>query len=458
MFREYDIRGQIDQPNELTEEAIDAIGRGFAVFLHKRGIGDAIIGHDSRAHSAKVKDITVKALLESGINVIEIGQVLTPIFYFSQYELKKKGGVMITASHNPGKWSGFKHAYDYSVTLNPDDIKELYDAVTAGAFLRGNGAHETHEGIIEAYTRDILSRVKIAKRLRVLVDTANGTAGPIVPEMLRRAGCEVIEQYTNLSEERHHAANPSTLEMLEAMQEGARHHEVDIALGFDEDGDRLGVVSEKGEIVWSDQVLMLLSRPLLAAYPGAKIVFDVKCTQALFDEIPARGGVPVMWKTGHSYIKTKAKEVDAALAGERSGHFFFRKGHYGFDDAPFAALKLLEYLSHESKPLSQLVAELPRYFTSPVWHAPCADEKKYAVIEQLVREFKQEYGVDKVIDINGARVYLEDGWGLVRASSNIPMLVLVFEAKTGEGLKKIESAFREKLSHFPEVGSEWVSG
>ena len=459
MFREYDIRGRIDKEDELTPEAIDAIGRGFAVFLKKRGLHEAIVGHDARPYSKTVKDITVAALLESGINVIEIGEVLVPIFYFSQYHLQKKGGVMITASHNPWGWSGFKHAYDYSTTLVSDDVCELYGIVEKGEFITGKGGREVYNNIIADYKKDILARVKIARPLKVLVDTGNGTAGPIVPAILREAGCEVVEQYTDIQgENRHHDANPSTMGMLEAMAEGVKKNAVDIGLGFDDDGDRLGAVDEKGEVIWPDRILILLSRLLLKEESGAKIVFDVKSTEALPEDIKAHGGVPVMWKTGHSYIKAKAREIKADLAGERSGHIIYFHNYYGFDDALFAALKLLEYISSQNLSLSKIFSDVPRYFSSPVWHASCADAQKYAVVEKLTAEFKKEYGNDKVIDINGARVYIKDGWGLIRASSNVPALVLVFESKTEEGLKKIETIFREKLFNYHEVGQKWESG
>lgn len=460
LFREYDIRGQVDQSDGLTPQAIEAIGKAFAVFLKRRGITQAMVGHDARAHSKKVKDITVQALLVSGISVKEIGQVLTPIFYFAQHYFKEKGGVMITASHNVGQWSGFKHAYDYSKTLLPDEVREIRTIAEQKNFSQGQGKHEIYstKDLIETYTKDILKNIKLSRPLRVVVDTANGTAGLMVPEILRRAGCEIYEQYSEVSEERHHEANPSNLGMIAAMSEGVKRHHADLGLGFDEDGDRLGAVDDQGKAVWPDRILIFLARPILTAKPGAKIVFDVKCSEALIKDIAAHGGMPVMWKTGHSYIKAKTKEVGAILAGERSGHIFFAQEHYGFDDASYAALKFLEFLSREKKTLSQLAGELPQYFTSPVWHAPCGDTEKYEVVRKLTERFKEEYGTEKVIDINGARVYLEDGWGLVRASSNLPALVFVFEAKTEMGLKKIETVFRKKLTKFPEVGKEWISG
>lgn len=459
IFREYDIRGRIDVAGEFTEEVIEVMGRAFAVFLKRRDISDAVVGQDTRIYSTKVKEITVRALLQSGINVLDIGTVIVPIFYFSQYHLQKKGGVMVTASHNPWGWSGFKHAYDYSTTLVTADMKELQEIIEKAEFLNGEGKYKKHLGITEAYKNDTLKRITLARPLRILVDTGNGTAGLVAPDVLREAGCTVIEQYTNVGEEtRHHEANPSTLEMLDAMSAGVREHQADIGLGFDDDGDRLGVVDENGQIIWPDQILLLLARPILEKNPGAKVVFDVKCTEALIEYIKAFGGTPIIWKTGHSYIKAKAREEGAYLAGERSGHIYFPKEHYEFDDAIFAALKLIEYLSNQPKPLSAVIDELPRYVTSPVWHASCSDEEKYAIVDKLTESFKKEYGLEKVIDVNGARVYIEDGWGLVRASSNLPALVLVFEAKTEEGLAKIEKIFRERLSQFPNIGTEWISG
>ncbi|OGZ96363.1 MAG: hypothetical protein A3J10_00535 [Candidatus Sungbacteria bacterium RIFCSPLOWO2_02_FULL_54_10] len=459
MFREYDIRGRIDNPDELTDAAVEAIGKAFAVFLARRGITEAIVAHDARDYSRRVKDLTLKALQESGVHVIEIGQVPVPIFYFSQYLLKKKGGVMITASHNPWGWSGFKHAYDYSTTLVPENVAELQDIIAQEKYISGSGTAETYPDIVTAYTEDVLSRVKIARPLRVLVDTGNGTVGLTTPDILRRAGCEVIEQYTEVSAERHHEANPSTLGMLDAMREGVQKHGADIGLGFDDDGDRLGAVDERGEPIWPDRMLAILSRDALAGKPGGSVVFDVKCSDALADEIRRLNGIPVMWKTGHSYIKAKAKETNAVLAGERSGHMYLRyAAPYEYDDATFAALKFLEYMSRMHTSVSRIIAELPRYVTSPVWHASCADEKKYGVVDRLVAAFKQEYGADKINDINGARVSFDDGWGLVRASSNVPALVLVFEGRDDQSLKRIEAIFRKKLSVCPEIHGEWKSG
>lgn len=459
IFREYDIRGRIDEADQMSAENQYLLGRAAGVFFAMAGISRAIVGRDSRPYSQDVQEQVIRGLLDSGINIIEIGQVLAPIFYFSQYHLQQKGGVMITASHNPYGWTGMKIANDYSTTLLSEEIQQLRKITEDQSFVSGSGIRETYEGIIDAYTSDVLARIEFTKPLKVLIDAGNGTAGPIVPAIFRKAGHQVIERHCGLDPSfPHHEPNPSVMEAAEDIAQGVRESGADIGFGFDDDGDRLGFADDRGNIVWPDKALIFLARSALEKSPGASIVFDVKSTQALIDDIIAHGGNPVMWKTGHSYIKQKSKEVDAPLAGERSGHIFIRQGYYGFDDATFAALKFTEYISKSSKRFSELLAELPKYITSPVWQPPCSDEKKYQVVERLTQQLKEEYGSDRVIDISGARVIFPDGWGLVRASSNVPALVLVFESKTPEGLKRIENIFRKKLAQFPEVGSEWQTG
>ncbi len=459
IFREYDIRGRIDKPDELSDANVYDLARAAAAFFQTQGISSAIVGHDARAYSAGIKDIVVRALRDSGINVTDIGQVLVPIFYHAQYQLHEKAGIMITASHNPNGWSGMKIANDFSRTILGDEIKEIARLAGAKEFVDGSGTYRTETTAIEEYTADIISRVNIERPLRVLIDAGNGTAGPIVPAIFRRAGCEVIERHCELDPTfPHHEPNPSALAAAEDISRGVLETGADIGFGFDDDGDRAGFVDNEGTIVWPDKALIFLARSVLAKYPGSSVVFDVKGTRALAEDIETHGGHAIIWKTGHSYIKQKSKEVDAPLAGERSGHIFFRKDYFGYDDAPFAALKFLEYLSQQKESFSELLKTIPQYVSSPVWEPSCPDDKKYGIVEQLVAEFKKEYGADKVLDINGARVDFEDGWGLVRASSNLPVLVLVFESKTQEGLKRIEQIFRDKLAKFPEVGSEWHSG
>jgi phosphomannomutase/phosphoglucomutase len=458
MFREYDIRGRVND-EEFSEKNVEIIGKGFGTFLIKRKIREAVVGYDAREYSERIKNAFVKGLISTGVDATEMGMVLSPILYFSQYHLNIRGVAMISASHNPNGWSGLKLGYDLSTTLLPESILELYKIIEKGDFAKGKGNIKKYENIIEDYKNYVVKKINIKKPLRVVVDAGNGTAGPIVPPILRAVGLEIVEQYCDIDFSfPNHDPNPTLVESLESMGKKVREVKADIGMGFDGDGDRLGTVDENGNLVWADKVIALLSRLILKNKPGAKIVFDVKASRALIEDIKAHNGVPVMWKTGHSYIKQKSQEVNASLGGERSGHIFFREDYYSYDDAVFASLKLLEYLSGENKKLSEILDTLPQYFSSPTWHADCPDEVKYEIIDKLIKEFKKEFGEKKVIDINGARVEFEDGWGLVRASSNLPVLVLGFEAKTEKRMKEIEDMFRKKLEKFPEVNKEWKHG
>lgn len=452
MFREYDLRGK-ESDDEFNDSSMYYVGRGFGTFLKKRNITTAVAGHDARRTSESFHKNAIKGLRQCGINVIDIGTVTTPMSYWSQYFLKVKGLVMVTASHNPVGWNGVKLGSDLSYTLLTDELNEVYDIIAREEFVDGSGSIKNID-IKEDYIKDLLGRAKIAKKFKVLVNTGNGTAGIIAPEILRRAGCDVVEHFTNIDPTYpNYTANPDGLVMMEDTGKQTVKNSCDIGMAFDGDADRLGVVDEKGQIIWPDRWIILLTRLILAKKPGAKIVFDVKVSEALPEDIASHGGIPIMWKTGHSYIKTKLAEEKAAMAGEMSGHIFFVEDFYGFDDGVFAALKLLEYLSTQDKPLSGVIAGTPYYVSTPTIQVKTTDEDKYRVVEQLTKEFKD--GGYKVIDINGARVYMEGGWGLVRASSNTPTLVLRFEAKTQEALEKIRSIFREKLDRFEVVSKTW---
>jgi len=455
MFREYDIRGLVNK-DELNPKSVYLINKAFAKFLSKKGIKKAIVGHDSRPSSPKFHQATIRAFVNSGFDVIDIGLSLSPIFYFSQYYFKIKGGVMITGSHNPPEWSGFKHAYDYSVTLLPDDVKEVYRLATNKEFIYGKGKVEK-EDAFKPYLKDCQKRVNLKKELKVVCCCNHGTAGTFAPKILKAVGCNTIDLYCNLDSTFPHGnPNPSVPELMVDCGKTVVETKADIGVGFDGDGDRLGVVDEKGNFVSIDKVEILLARHVLKEHPGAKIVFDVKCSEALPEDIKAHGGIPIMWITGHSYIKAKRAEENAELAGEFSGHIFYKE-HYGFDDAIYASLKLLEYLSSQKKTVSQLLTDMPQYLSTPTLHVDCSDEVKYQVQEKLTKEFKN-MGV-KVIDINGARVYLDEStWGLVRPSSNLPVLVLRFEAKTKEKLEEVQNLFHRVMDKYREISKEWRHG
>lgn len=454
MFREYDLRGR-ESEDELNDTSVYYLGRGFGAFLAKRGLKETVVGHDARGTSESFHANMIKGLVESGINVTDIGTVTTPMSYWSQYFLKIKGLVMITASHNPAGWNGVKFGTDFSYTLLTAEMQELYDVISKEEFVNGQGT-VTKKDIKEDYIKDLLSRANITKKFKILVNTGNGTAGLFAPELLKRTGCEVVEHFTNSDPTYpNYTPNPDGTAMMEDTGKQTVANGCDFGFAFDGDGDRLGLVDEKGNTIWPDRYIILLSRLVLSKHPGAKIVFDVKVSEALPEDIKAHGGIPIMWKTGHSYIKSKLTEEKAAMAGEMSGHIFFVDEFYGFDDAFFAGLKFLEYLSTQNQPLSEIIAGTPYYVSTPTIQVKTTDEDKYKVVDALTKEFKDEKY--NVVDINGARVYVDGGWGLVRASSNTPTLVLRFEAKTQEDLEKIQNLFKQKLARFDVVSKDWDS-
>lgn len=456
MFREYDLRGR-EADDELNNKSMYFIGKGFGTYLAKRNITKAVVGHDARGTSVSFHRNVIKGLIECGIDVIDIGTITTPMGYWAQYYLKVKGLITVTASHNPVGWNGVKLGSDLSYTLLTKELQEVYDIIKDEKFINGKKLGSiTKKNIEKPYIKDLLSRAKITKKFKILINTGNGTAGPVYVKLLQKTGAQIIEHFTNVdSSYPNYTPNPDGTAMMEDTGKQTVENKCDFGFAFDGDGDRLGLVDEKGSIIWPDRYIILLSRLVLSKHPGAKIVFDVKVSEALPEDIRAHGGIPIMWKTGHSYIKAKLAEEKAAMAGEMSGHIFFVDDFYGFDDGAFAALKLLEYLSTQNKSLSQIINSTPYYISTPTIQVKTTDEDKYNVVDELVSEFKKEKY--KVVDINGARVYTEDGWGLVRASSNTPTLVLRFESKTKEGLGKIKKIFKEKLDRFDIVSKNWDS-
>ena len=452
MFREYDIRGRVND-TELNANSAELIGKGYGTFLKERNVDKVVVGYDSRLGSPPVKDGFVKGVLSTGRDVVEIGLCLTPMMYWAQYHLDIKGGAMVTGSHNPKDWTGLKLAKGLSATLVGDEIREILGYVERDEFAEGQG-ERSETSVKDAYIDNLVNRVKIDKPLKVVVDCGNGTAGAFGPELLRKAGLEVIEQFCELDPTfPNHEPDPAMKEAVEALGKRVVEEGADLGFGFDGDGDRLGVVDEKGEVIWPDRYMILMARQVLEKQPGAKVIFDVKCSQALEEDIADHGGQPIMWKTGHSHIKKKLHEEKGALAGEMSGHIFFVENYYGFDDGLYSGLRFAEYVAGIDKPLSEIIDGTPYYISTPTIDVDCDDDKKYQVVEKLTEELKRDF--DKVIDINGARVMFEDGWGLVRASSNLPILVLRFEAKTEERLHEIKALFKGYMDKYPEIGKVW---
>lgn len=452
IFRPADIRGKVNE-DELNPESVELIARAYGTFLKRRSIDNVVVGYDSRTSAKAFNEAVVEGLLSTGCNVIELGMVLTPITYWAQYYFKTEGATMITGSHNPPEWNGFKLAQGYTDTIFGEDVQEIKRIIEEDDFVKGKGSYR-EERVIESYYRDVLSRSEVTKPLKVIVDCGNGTAGAFVPELIRRTGCDVTELYCDIDPSfPNHFPDPTIVESRIDLAAKVVELKADIGLAFDGDGDRLGVTDELGNTIWADELLVIWSREILQNQPGASIVFDVKCSQVLVEEIEKAGGVPVMWRTGNSFIKKKCKEIKSPLAGEMSGHLFFADNYYGFDDAMYAALRMLQSLSRTSMKVSEIVASFPHYIATPEIHAECPDEEKSRIIKQLVAEFKSE-GYN-VFDMDGARVTFDEGWGLVRLSSNLPMLTMRFEAKSKEKLKEYIEIFRKKVSAFPQVSSEW---
>lgn len=459
MFREYDIRGRVpevfpDATDELSDEGMRTLGRAFGTLARRRGRDAAVVGYDLRTYSLRLATCFIEGAASTGLRVLDIGCGVTPTLYFAQIYTKTPAGVMITASHNPQGWSGLKMSLDYVQTLLQPEIEEMASICDAGDFATGNGKIERID-VGEAYLDDMVSRVRLERPLKIVLDPGNGSAALFCVEAFQRVGVDVVPLFCEPDPTfPNHFPNPSDMKAREAIRATVVETGADLGFSFDGDGDRLGVQDHLGRDVLADRVLMLLARPVLARHPGAPVVFDVKCSQALIEDVQAHGGRPIMWKTGHSWIKAKAKEVGAPIAGERSGHFFIRDGFHGYDDGIFAGLRLAEYVASQDRPLSELLADAPQYVTSPEIDAHCADEVKYDVVDRIVADFRREFG-ERLNDVNGARVTFDDGWGLVRASSNLPELVLVFEGRSREAMERIKALFRERLAGYPEIATEW---
>ncbi|MGB9741740.1 MAG: phosphomannomutase/phosphoglucomutase [bacterium] len=449
IFREYDIRGVADQ--DLTDDVVFRLGQAFGTYIQEKGIYQCLIGRDVRLSGPRIEKTLTNGIVATGVDVIKIGIVPTPVFYFSFFHLNINAGMMITASHNPPEENGFKIGLN-KTTIYGEEIQQLRRLAEAGSFRIGKGS-VSETDTITPYIEMCQSRIKITKPLRVVFDPGNGTAGILLERLV--AGYPIKPVFINLEPDGTfpaHIPDPTVPDYLAQAIKLVKDTGADCGFGYDGDADRIGTIDELGNTIYGDRLLAIFAREILTRHPGAKIVFEVKCSQGLVEHIKSLGGVPVMWKTGHSLIKAKMKEVGALVAGEMSGHMFFADDYYGYDDALYASLRLLRILSNSEKTLSGLVAEVPYYYATPEIRvkidSPDADRKKFAIVRELRDRFRQEY---EVIDIDGARVIFPDGWGLVRASNTQPILVLRFEARTPERLQSIRQLFFQELNRFPEV-------
>ena len=443
IFREYDIRGIVGE--HLTADTVAVLGRAIGTFFSQNKAKRIAIGYDARVSSPEFCKLLTDGFNASGCDVVLIGMVPTPVLYHTVYTKNVDGGVMITGSHNPPDHNGFKICLG-KATLFGSQIQEIKEIALSLDFAVGNGNVETIE-VLDDYCRDIVSGISLGNRkLKAVVDAGNGMGGVTGVPVYRELGVELVELFTEPdSSFPNHHPDPTVTENLEDTIRAVRESGADIGIAFDGDGDRIGVVDETGRIIWGDELMVLLSRSVLAELPGSTIIAEVKCSQNLFDDIEKHGGKPLMWKAGHSIIKAKMKETGAALAGEMSGHIFFADRFYGFDDATYAGARVLEILSKTDKPLSELLSDLPRTYSTPELRIECSDETKFDIVAQIAEYFARDHDV---ITIDGARILFEHGWGLVRASNTQAILVLRFEADSDEHLKQIRQTVESKVGEF----------
>ncbi len=442
VFREYDVRGTVDK--DLTPDFVYHLGRAIGTFARRHGVKTMTVGRDCRLSSESYGETIGRGVRDTGISIIDIGLCATPMLYFSIRHYQADGGIMVTGSHNPPDFNGFKICIGPD-TIYGEDIQELrrimeegtYDPVTAGDVSSGD--------ITLTYQDYLVRNVVVREGLNVVVDAGNGTGGLFALPILRRLGCRITELYCEPDGRfPNHHPDPTVPENLKELISLVKEKKADAGIAFDGDADRLGIITDQGNILWGDEILLLFSRFILKKNPGAAIIGEVKCSQTLYDDITKNGGRAIMWKAGHSLIKGKMKEEHALLAGEMSGHLFFADRYFGYDDAIYAAIRLLEILSDPAgKKISDIMADVPRTFTTPEIRIDCPDDIKFAVVEAVKDHFRREY---PIIDIDGVRIPFADGWGLLRSSNTQPVLVLRFEAVTDKRLQEIRDLIEGVLS------------
>jgi phosphomannomutase/phosphoglucomutase len=445
IFREYDIRGIAE--HELRDDVVSLIGRACGTLFSRQGIEEVAVGMDVRTSSPRIKEALVRGLTGAGVNIVDVGMVPTPALYFSAVKLGLGGGIMVTGSHNPIQFNGLK-IMQGATTLYGDDIQKIYRQAESGDLLAGNGRVRS-VNIIPTYLGEMKQRVHPGRRMRIVIDAGNGTAGEHAPGLFRDLGFTVDALYCEPDGTfPHHLPDPTVEKYMKDLMKRVRDTGAALGIGYDGDADRIGAVDENGAMIYGDKLLSIFAGDLLARMPGSTIVFDVKCSQGLIEFIEKRSGKPFMWKTGHSLLKAKMKELGAPLGGEMSGHMFFPHDYYGFDDAIFASLKLVEILSHHSGSASSLLRDFPVYISTPEIRIECPDTEKFTIVREIAARFRESY---EVIDLDGVRVVMDEGWGLLRASNTQPVLVLRFEARDEKGFEKIRQLFRNELMQYPSV-------
>jgi phosphomannomutase/phosphoglucomutase len=460
IFRGYDLRGVVDK--DLNPEIVEHLGRAHGTYLKRRGINKALVARDCRKTSPEYSNAFIRGLNWTGVDTVDIGMNLVGTFYWAQYFLNIKGGAYITASHNPAEYNGVKFAVDFSETLVSEGIQELGRITEKEDYEKGEkeGRNEIAD-IKKDYFNDIINRLPIKKRFKVVVDASNATAGVIAPEFLRQAGCEVIENNCQIdSSFPLGTPDPTETAVAERLKKKILEEKADLGFSYDADGDRIGIVDDKGNIIWNDILAALFAIDVLSDYPGAKIMYNTLCSKATEETILKYGGEPFMWRTGHSFLKKKNKEVKAAFIGELSGHFFFSADFYNHDDGLYSTLRLLRYLARTNQSLSQAIETLPKYISSPEIKVGCADDKKILLIKKIGEILRKDFPGAEVIDDeragDGVRLDMSDSMFVIRYSQNGPYITIKFEAKTEKKYHELNNYINKLLRSYAEI--DWSYG
>ena len=440
IFREYDIRGVADV--DLPSDGIQQLGRAIGTYLQRKAGKKINLGRDCRLSGGRLHDALLEGLLASGCEVTDVGVVPTPLLYFACMHLHADGGVQITGSHNPKDYNGFKVVCG-KTTIFGDEIQKIYQLIVNNDFASGKGSVKTHN-IEDEYVENIAAFFDWKRKVKVVVDAGNGTAGPAMTKLLKKLNVDATELYFEMDGNfPNHHPDPTVEKNLNLLQAAVKREGAELGIAFDGDADRIGAVDENGKVIWGDYLLLIYAREILTRKPGSTFIGEVKCSQVLYDELERLGGKPIMYRTGHSLIKAKMKEEHAELAGEMSGHMFFADRFYGFDDALYAAGRLLEIVADSGKPLSAQLEGLPQMVSTPEIRVDCSDETKFEVIRLVAEHFRKMH---KVVDVDGVRVIFEHGWGLARASNTQPVLVLRFEASSPELLAQYQNEVEEAVA------------
>jgi phosphomannomutase/phosphoglucomutase len=460
IFRGYDLRGVAGK--DLSPEIVEHIGKAHGTYMKRRGVLKAIVGRDCRETSPAYSEALIKGYSWAGIDTIDIGLNLVGTFYWAQYYLESRGGAFVTASHNPAEYNGFKFAIGYSETLVSEGMQELRKMVEDEDYEKGEQPGKIEKkDIKEIYFNDLIKRLPLAKKFKVVIDASNATAGSIAPELLKKSGCEIIESNCELdSSFPLGTPDPTETAVIERLSKKVLEEKADLGFSYDADGDRIGIVDDKGGIIWNDVLVALFAIDVLHDHPGAKIMYNTLCSKATEETILKYGGKPFMWRTGHSFLKKKNQEIKAAFIGELSGHFFFSEDFYNHDDGLYSTLRLLRYLDRTDQTLSQAVSTLPKYISSPEIKVGCADDKKVLLIKKISEILKKDFPEAEVIDDeragDGVRLDMSDSMFVIRYSQNGPYITIKFEAKAEEKYHELKKYINKLLHSYPEI--DWGYG